>query len=68
MTIDELKKMLAEAVNSSKKQDEQNLIDLLYCYRQSGDEDRYMVMMDIVIKLHYRIYNDISSLYNKIDL
>ena len=30
MTIDELKKMLAEAVNSSKKQDEQNLIDLLY--------------------------------------
>ena len=48
MTIDELKKMLAEAVNSSKKQDEQNLIDLLYCYRQSGDEDRYMVMMDIV--------------------
>ena len=41
MTIDELKKMLAEAVNSSKKQDEQNLIDLLYCYRQSGYEDRY---------------------------
>ena len=39
MTIDELKKMLAEAVNSSKKQDEQNLIDLLHCYRQSGDED-----------------------------
>ena len=48
MTIDELKKMLAEAVNSRKTQDEQNLIDLLYCYRQSGDEDRYMVMMDIV--------------------